>query len=205
MGFNLLASHATQPPTATLTMNAFLLFTACVAAVSADSDPQFYARHSYGLTAAGPILAVNQAHQAYPYHHGFPVAHAAAPAVAVHAAPVPAVAGPGPIASQYHRQDEFGNYEYGYSNIHSMKHEAGNAYTGVSGTYSYVDPNGLTQTTNYIAGGLGFRVQASNLPVGPVPEVAVEGPTEQIDLRVPAAQPVEVYTSERLPISTMAI
>ena len=189
-----------------------------MAAVSADSDPQFYARHSYGLTAAGPILAVNQAHQAYPYHHGFPVAHAAipvqpyhhglphaAPAVAVHAAPVPAVAGPGPIASQYHRQDEFGNYEYGYSNIHSMKHEAGNAYTGVSGTYSYVDPNGLTQTTNYIADGLGFRVQASNLPVGPVPEVAVEVPTDQIDLRVPAAQPVEVYTSERLPISTMAI
>ena len=193
-----------------------------MAAVSAEADPQFYARHSYGLTAAGPILAVNQAaHQAYPYHHGFPVAHAAvpvqpyhhglpvahhaAPAVAVHAAPVPAVAGPGPVASQYHRQDEFGNYEYGYSNIHSMKHEAGNTYTGVSGTYSYVDPNGQTQTTNYIADGLGFRVQASNLPVGPVPEVAVEGPTEQIDLRIPAAQPVEVYRSERLPISTMAI
>merc|ERR1711997_1203380 len=198
--FNLLASNATQPPTATLTMNAFLLFTACVAAVSAEADPQFYARHSYGLTAAGPILAVNQAHQPYP--HGLP--HAT-PAVAVHAAPVPAVAGPGPVASQYHRQDEFGNYEYGYSHINSMKHEAGNAYTGVSGTYSYVDPNGLTQTTNYIADGLGFRVQASNLPVVPVPEVAVEGPTEQIDLRVPAAQPVEVYTSERLPISTMAI
>merc|ERR1711997_1146827 len=139
--FNLLASNATQPPTATLTMNAFLLFTACVAAVSAEADPQFYARHSYGLTAAGPILAVNQAHQAYPYHHGFPVAHAAipvqpyhhglphaAPAVAVHAAPVPAVAGPG--------------------------------------------------------------------PVGSVPEVAVEEPTEQIDIRIPDAQPVEVYRSE---------
>merc|ERR1712133_265620 len=53
------------------------------------------------------------------------------------------------------------------------KHEQGNAYTGDTGSYSYVDANGVLQTTNYIADGLGFRVQATNLPVAPAaPEVA---------------------------------
>merc|ERR1712240_527486 len=52
------------------------------------------------------------------------------------------------------------------------KHESGNAYLGVSGSYSYVDSNGELQTTNYVADGLGFRVTATNLPVAPaVPEV----------------------------------
>ena len=193
-----------------------ILFTACLAAVSAE--PQFYPYS--GLTAAGPILAapyygVRLAHaaaapviahaapimaatQIQPYHV-LPIAHAvAAPNIAhvavpqvkttdqidlripnlgaedisVVAAPVQPyhgvpVAPPSHSSSQFHKQDEFGNYEYGYSNINSVKHEAGNTYSGVSGSYSYVDANGLTQTTNYVADDLGFRVQATNLPVAP--------------------------------------
>merc|ERR1712001_754387 len=34
------------------------------------------------------------------------------------------------------------------------------------------DSNGIVQTVNYIADGLGFRVQATNLPVAPVAELA---------------------------------
>jgi len=41
----------------------------------------------------------------------------------------------------------------------------GNAYTGVSGSYQYVDANGVLQTVNYVADGLGFRVEDSRLPV----------------------------------------
>merc|ERR1711944_296430 len=84
-----------------------------------------------------------------------------------------------------------GNIQYGYSNINSQKHEVGNTYGGVSGTYSYVDANGIVQTTNYIADGLGFRVQATNLPVAPAaPEV-----------ELPVA-PVHEYTLPVAPVDT---
>merc|ERR1712121_419797 len=87
-------------------------------------------------------------------------------------------------------------YGYGYSNINSAKHEVGNAYGGVTGSYSYVDANGVLQTTNYIADGLGFRVVASNLPVAPAaPEVApLEAPVFNLEAPVytgVAPSPVE--------------
>lgn len=62
-------------------------------------------------------------------------------------------------------QDEFGNTQYGYSNINSAKHEAGNAFNGVSGSYQYVDANGQLQTVTYVADALGFRTADSRLPV----------------------------------------
>merc|ERR1712213_167695 len=111
---------------------------------------------------------------AYPYAAGFlPASVKAADAPAVAAAPV-AVAAPVstsrlvaapalPQTSQFQSQDEFGNLAYGYSNLNSAKQEAGNTYGGVTGSYSYTVSNGLIQTVNYIADGLGFRVQATNL------------------------------------------
>merc|ERR1711963_89215 len=69
--------------------------------------------------------------------------------------------------SQFHAQDEFGNLQYGYSNLNSVKHEVGNTYGGVSGGYSYVDANGQLQRVEYVADGLGFRVADSRLPVAP--------------------------------------
>lgn len=69
--------------------------------------------------------------------------------------------------SQFHAQDEFGNLNYGYENINSVKQEVGNTYGGVTGGYSYVDANGVLQTVRYIADGLGFRVEDSRLPVAP--------------------------------------
>merc|ERR1712157_513806 len=61
----------------------------------------------------------------------------------------------------------FGNLQYGYSNLNSVKHEVGNTYGGVSGGYSYVDANGQLQRVEYVADGLGFRVADSRLPVAP--------------------------------------
>merc|ERR1712027_277562 len=90
-----------------------------------------------------------------------------------------------PQTSQFQSQDEFGNLAYGYSNLNSAKQEAGNTYGGVTGSYSYTDANGLIQTVNYIADGLGFRVQATNLPVAPVAELA---------------QPVHEYTLPIAPV-----
>jgi len=107
------------------------------------------------------------------------VATVAAPAVATYAAAAPAIAAPvaatyaaaapiaAPASSQFQAQDEFGNVAYGYQNINSAKQESGNAYGGVTGSYTYADEAGV-HTVNYVADALGFRVAGDNLPVGPV-------------------------------------
>merc|ERR1711872_40990 len=59
-----------------------------------------------------------------------------APAVQ-YAAPAAYVQPNGVTAQQYHSQDEFGNYAYGYANQNSQKQEAGNVNLGVRGSYSY--------------------------------------------------------------------
>merc|ERR1711936_750855 len=109
---------------------------------------------------------------ALPYAAAAPAPVAAAPALAYAATPV--AAAPYTTGSQFHAQDEFGNLNYGYTNINSAKQEVGNTYGGVSGGYSYVDANGELQQVQYIADGAGFRVADSRLPVAPVytPEVA---------------------------------
>merc|ERR1712020_36655 len=108
-----------------------------------------------------------------------------APAPAPAPAPVQAVSyAPAPytVGNQFHAQDEFGNLNYGYSNINSMKQETGNTYGGVQGAYSYVDPNGELQRVEYVADALGFRVMDSRLPVAPTfnpePLVAPEDTAE---------------------------
>lgn len=111
-------------------------------------------------------------------------------------------------ANQFHAQDEVGQYNYGYSNQDSAKSEVKTADGVVRGSYSYVDANGVIQTTNYISDALGFRVAATNLPVAPVAEavpavavaeapaaeaVAVEAKEEPAVVEVqPEAAPVEV-------------
>jgi len=163
-------------------------FVAVVAALCASAKAQypFYAPYSagYGYGYAGLPLAA-------PAYAPAAVAPAAvAPATVASyaaAAPVIAPAVPAPaVSSQFQTQDEFKNTAYGYSNINSAKHEVGNAYGGVTGSYSYVDANGVLQTTNYIADGLGFRVVASNLPVAPAaPEVApLEAPVFNLEAPV---------------------
>merc|ERR1719431_1096818 len=103
---------------------------------------------------------------------GYPAAPVAAAPV-VTAAPVAAVApyaayAPYSAGSQFHSQDEFGNLNYGYANLNSVKQEVGNTYGGVSGGYSYVDAEGKLQQVTYAADALGFRTQDSRLPVAPV-------------------------------------
>merc|ERR1712038_2239674 len=181
-----LASHTHNLNRAVLTkMKAFV---AVVAALCAPAKAQypFYAPYSagYGYGYAGLPLA------APAYTHAAVAPAAVAPATVASyaaAAPVIAPAVPAPaVSSQFQTQDEFKNTAYGYSNINSAKHEVGNAYGGVTGSYSYVDANGVLQTTNYIADGLGFRVVASNLPVAPAaPEVApLEAPVFNLEAPV---------------------
>merc|ERR1739844_548116 len=175
------------------TMNAFILL-ACVAASSA----QYVAHpHVHGVVGGYPGYA---AAGAYPGYAAAGVGYAGA---YPYAAPVAAPIAP---SSQFQAQDEFGNLQYGYANINSQKHEVGNTYGGVQGSYSYVDANGVVQTTNYIADHLGFRVQATNLPVAAAaPEVALpvapvfEGKQPEHMYELPVA-PVHEYTLPVAPV-----
>jgi len=86
-------------------------------------------------------------------------------------------------STQFHAQDEFGQFSFGHAGGPSARTEARNAYGVTTGSYQYIDANGLLQTVNYVADPVhGFRVAGTNLPVGPAaiaaPEVApLEAPT----------------------------
>merc|ERR1712018_262268 len=93
-----------------------------------------------------------------------PLAAAPAPVVApVPVAPIAPVAAP---SSQFHAQDEFGQFSFGYQNINSARTESKDAFGVTRGSYQYVDANGVLQTVNYISDDVnGFRVAATNVPV----------------------------------------
>jgi len=102
---------------------------------------------------------------------------AAAP-LAYNVAPFAPVA---PIQSQYHAQDEIGQYSFGYAGGPSSRAESRDAFGVVRGSYNYVDSEGKVQTQHYVADALGFRVSGTNLPVAPdapvaAPLAALPGP-----------------------------
>merc|ERR1711963_848057 len=112
-----------------------------------------------GTVAASPVIApeVSYAYLPYASNYGYSVpaaapAPVAAPVVAsapVVAAATPVVAAATPVDatnSQYHAQDDFGQYNYGYSDPNSVKQEVKTADGVTRGSYSYVDANGIVQT-----------------------------------------------------------
>merc|ERR1711997_317179 len=178
--------------TTNCTMKSLLILAAVVA-------PYHYGIPGYYGGVAAPFVYPNAApvnyayapQTAYPYTYA-PYAQAYAPVAAPVAAPAPVVAAAPafvpPVSSQFHAGDEFGNSQYGYSNLNSAKHEIGNAFGQKSGSYQYVDPNGKLQTVTYVADELGFRTVDSRFPVAPVH-----------DAELPVA-PVHVYELPVAPV-----
>lgn len=123
-------------------------------------------------------------------------AAAVAPAAAyAYAAPAPVASYTpvvqAPVSSQYHAQDEFGQYSYGYVGPWSSKAESKTADGITRGGYSYIDANGILQTVHYISDPVnGFRVAASNLPVGPSGDVAGAVPPQAAPVPAVAQQVV---------------
>jgi len=71
-------------------------------------------------------------------------------------------------STQFHAQDEFGQFSFGHAGGPSARTEARNAFGVTTGSYQYIDANGLLQTVNYVADPVnGFRVAGTNIPVGP--------------------------------------
>merc|ERR1712176_566853 len=96
-------------------------------------------------------------------------------------------------STQFHAQDEFGQFSFGHAGGPLARTEARNAYGVTTGSYQYVDANGLLQTVNYIADPVnGFRVAGTNIPVAPaVPNVALPVAPE-VPVVAPLVAPVPV-------------
>merc|ERR1712036_102353 len=110
-----------------------------------------------------------------------PIAHAALPAPLV--AP----------SSQFHAQDEFGQFSFGHESINQARTESRDAFGVTRGSYQYVDANGLLQTVHYVADPInGFRVAATNLPVAgnAAPLVAPVHVTEPLVAPVHETEPL---------------
>ncbi|XP_055678569.1 cuticle protein 6-like [Lutzomyia longipalpis] len=82
------------------------------------------------------------------------------------------------VSSQFHKQDGYGGYAYGYHEPNSKKHEHRSHDGHLQGEYSYIDGHGEIQHVKYVAGPhTGFNVvAASNLPKGPDAAAAVPVP-----------------------------
>jgi len=123
---------------------------------------------------------------------GFLTNFAASP-YAVASAPVviqPAAV-PLDLASQYHSQDEFGQFAFGHASL-GQAHSQTRDFTGaVRGSYTYVNPDGEQVVAHYVADAGGFRVSSNALPVAPTfdgvaPEAPVfDGVAPVFDLEAP--------------------
>merc|ERR1712213_233690 len=138
-----------------------------------------YVADALGFRVTQDLVGRKKRSLAYPFRsyanaYATPLRYSVAAPVAAAVAPVTTNAVPvstsvvqpiaaAPSTSQPHKQDEFGNYEYGYANINSAKQEAGNVHTGVAGSYSYRDAFGIERSLSYVADGLGFRVTPTHL------------------------------------------
>merc|ERR1719158_1123513 len=116
--------------------------------------------YGYNVPASAPVVAAS------------PVVESSKVVAPVSGAPYDA------SNSQYHAQDDFGQYNYGFSHPTQTKQELKTADGVTRGSYSYVDANGLLQTVNYISDAMGFRVAATNLPVHVVPGASSELPAQ---------------------------
>lgn len=117
---------------------------AAVAPIVAPAPEVTYEYNVIKDTAPAPVL---------------PAVYAAAPAVA------PFV--PTEYKTQYHSQDELGQFAFGHASA-GQTHSATRDYTGaVRGSYTYINDEGEEIVAHYIADQGGFRVSSNALPVAP--------------------------------------
>jgi len=107
---------------------------------------------------------------AHPQHLGYSAIAAPAPVVAH----TPVLAGP--TKTQYHSQDELGQAAWGHSQAGQAHAAVRDAAGGVSGTFSYISPEGIPFTTHYRADHNGYRVASNALPVAP--SASIVGPID---------------------------
>lgn len=109
--------------------------------------------------------------------------------------------------TQYHSQDELGQYAFGYVGDSSTAHEVRTMDGAVRGSYTYLDSDGNLQTASYVADRQGFRVKATNLPqmpdVPPPAEVSLPQPVQPTP-EVEAATYAHLRAVEEVKAATLA-
>merc|ERR1711962_1176672 len=85
----------------------------------------------------------------YVSHNNYGSADTVAVAAPEYESSVPSV-----TSSQFHSQDEAGNFAFGYNNANGAREESGNVDTGVMGSYTGADG----QVVRYVADNYGFRL-----------------------------------------------
>jgi len=185
-----------------------LMISACVGLALAR--PQYYPSVYNGYNGLG--------YNAVPYAVASPTVVAApapvvtyeqniipdtAPAPVIPYTPIavqPAVA-PTEYKSQYHSQDELGQFSFGHISGDQAHHQVRD-YTGaVQGSYTYLNAEGEQVVAHYIADSNGFRVSSNALPVAPTFDgVAPEGPVN--DLVAPVFDQEQVMETEEVKAAT---
>merc|ERR1711970_1109163 len=177
-------------------MKAMLMISAFVGLALAR--PQYYPQVYNGLN-----------YNAVPYAVASPYAVAApAPVVSYTPIAVQPAAVPTEYKSQYHSQDELGQFSFGHISGDQAHHQVRD-YTGaVQGSYTYLDANGEQVVAHYIADSNGFRVSSNALPVAPTFDgVAPEGPVADLaapvfDLEAPVFDLEQVMETEEVQAAT---
>ncbi|XP_037074020.1 uncharacterized protein LOC119095265 [Pollicipes pollicipes] len=138
------------------------------------------------LVALSAVLALGAAQYSpvgYPYYGYSPVSYYAGGAYNHYAPTVYSAAPAATVSSQYHAQDELGQFNYGYAGGPSAKNEFRRFDGATVGSYSYIDANGKVQTVSYTADDVnGFQVKATNLPVAP--EANLQAPVFNLEAPV---------------------
>merc|ERR1739838_925371 len=169
-------------------MKPILMISACVGLALAR--PQYYPSVYNGYNGLG--------YNAAPYAVASPYAIAApAPVVTYEQNIIPDVA-PAPVVqyapiavqpahvpteykSQYHSQDELGQFSFGHISADQAHHQVRDFTGAVQGSYTYIDADGEQVVAHYIADSNGFRVSSNALPVAPPFDgVAPEGPVAPV-------------------------
>merc|ERR1711970_165681 len=110
--------------------------------------------------------------------------------------------------SQYHSQDELGQFSFGHIAADQAHHQVRD-YTGaVQGSYTYINAEGEQVVAHYIADSNGFRVSSNALPVAPTFNgIAPEGPVADLaapvfDLEAPVFDLEQVMDTEEVQAAT---
>merc|ERR1712018_909096 len=146
-----------------------------------------------------PILPASLPLSAQPVPFSLPPQPILAPAPTPLAQPLP-IAPFAPVApiveppsSQFHAQDELGQFSFGYQNINSARSESKDAFGVTRGSYQYVDANNVVQTVHYTADDInGFRVAATNVPVAPAAGAVGLPVAPEVPVSAPLVAPVPV-------------
>merc|ERR1711970_1625405 len=110
--------------------------------------------------------------------------------------------------SQYHSQDELGQFSFGHIAADQAHHQVRD-YTGaVQGSYTYINAEGEQVVAHYIADSNGFRVSSNALPVAPTFDgAAPEAPVADLaapvfDLEAPVFNLEQVMETEEVQAAT---